>query len=129
MSTNGSLLEMVLESHIKIKSISAVPEADADERAATCGQTRTLHFSRSDRERILHTQHRYIHTLTVVILYAQHKVSAGVADRLHREARVLLHRCLRKQLPCRTGGQMTATNATRSTIPLTCFFFVRDGNR
>lgn len=35
---------MVLESHIKIKSISAVPEADADESAATCGQTRTLHF-------------------------------------------------------------------------------------
>lgn len=50
MSTNGSLLEMVLESHIKIKSISAVPEADADESAATCGQTRTLHFSRSDRK-------------------------------------------------------------------------------
>lgn len=44
MCINGSLLEMVLESHIKIKCISAVPEADADESAATCGQTRTLQF-------------------------------------------------------------------------------------
>lgn len=44
MSTTGSLLEMVLESHIKIKCISAVPEADADESAATCGQTRTSRF-------------------------------------------------------------------------------------
>lgn len=40
-STDDSLLEMVLESHIKIKCISSIPEADADEGAATCGQTRT----------------------------------------------------------------------------------------
>lgn len=39
MSTNSNLLEVVLKRHIKIKCIPAVPKADADESAATCGQT------------------------------------------------------------------------------------------
>lgn len=42
--TSGSLLEMVLESHIEIKRIPAVPESDTDESAATCEQTRMLRF-------------------------------------------------------------------------------------
>lgn len=45
--------------------------------------------------------------LTVVILYPQNKVSAGVADRFHWYARILLDWCLGEQLPCRTGGKTT----------------------
>lgn len=127
MSTNGSLLEMVLESHIKIKCISAVPEADTDESAATCGHTHTHTRYIFCRVKLEHTLHGYIHTLTVVILYPQHKVSAGIADRFHGNAGILLHRSLCKQLPCRTGGHTAATNATRSIIQLTFVFRMEAG--
>lgn len=49
----------------------------------------------------------HFHMLTVVILYPQNKVSAGVADRFHWYARILLDWCLGEQLPCRTGGKTT----------------------
>lgn len=62
MSTNGSLLEMVLEGHIKIKCISAVPEADADESAAPCGQTHTLHFLPGKTGSHTHTTRIHSHT-------------------------------------------------------------------
>lgn len=45
-----------------------------------------------------------IHILTVVILYPQNKVSTGVADGFHCNARVFFNGCLGKQLPYRTGG-------------------------
>lgn len=38
---------------------------------------------------------------TVVILDAEHKVTAWVTNCFHCDARVLVHWCLGKQLPCR----------------------------
>lgn len=38
--------------------------------------------------------------LTIVILNAQHKVTAWVTDCLNSNARVLVHWCLSKELPC-----------------------------
>lgn len=87
-----------------------------------CDLRTNTHVTFPER-RMTQILHGHIHTLTAAILYPQDKVSAGIADRFHRDARVLLHRCLCKQLPCRTGGQITATNTTLSFIQL-----VQDGN-
>lgn len=51
-----------------------------------------------------HWKINHIHILTVVILYPQNKVSAGVTDGFHCNAGVFFNWCLGKQLPYRTGG-------------------------
>lgn len=69
MFTSGSLLEMVLESHIEIKRIPAVPESDTDESAATCEQTRMLRFLTGQSD--TNTTRTYSHP------HRCHPVSAG----------------------------------------------------
>lgn len=60
---------MVLQSHVEIKRVPPVPEADADES-----------------------------TPTAIVLYPQDEISAGVTDRFHGDAGVLFHRRLGEQL-------------------------------
>lgn len=98
-----TLLEMVLQSHVEIKGVPSVREADSYESAATCRPQKTL----TDRLTVARDQVIVnVHTLTTVILYPQNKISTGVADRFHCYTGILLHRRLGKKLPCRTRGHV-----------------------
>lgn len=68
----------------------------------------------------------HFHILTIVVLYPENKVSAGVADGFHCYARILLNWCLGKQLPCRTGGKTTGEiNSKYWTIHLLIDLFLK----
>lgn len=95
------LLEMVLQRHVEIESVPSVPEANSYESAATCRQETTLRRLKFFKSTMLK---QGFSVLTVVILYPQDEVSAGVADRFQCNTGILLHWCLGKQLPCSARG-------------------------
>lgn len=59
----------------------------------------------SQRAETVFMLHPSYKVLTVVVLYPQNKIAAGVADGFHSHTGILLNWCLGKKLPCKTTGQ------------------------
>lgn len=128
------LLKMVLKSYIEVKSIPSVSKTNAYKCTASCWKSKqTLKIKQKIKRRKCYTNkvHKQsVHsqvllmlaTLTILILDAEHKVTAGVTDGFNCNARKFLYWCLGKQFPCWTK-HLTFYSQLKRTLKLWWMIF------